>query len=166
MQYDDVASDPFMNPSWVQYMTCVAKKEYTLMPYRSTRETLGILRRKPGLIFRYGNGTQNVSRLMGGITSYVKLVEVIGEVVNDATPAGGGGPLVVTSPVVCLMEYKTVYESALPSTFPANYVVGDGAQSTVTSALTGQPWNYMFPTPSSSSSLGTSVVVSALANGI
>jgi len=164
MEFDDVTSDPFMNPRWVQYFTCVAKKEYTLMPYRQSRETIGILRRKPGLIFRFGNATQTASKAMGGITTYVKLIEIVGEVVNDNSAAPN--PLIVTSPIVDLLEYKTVYESAIPSTFPANYVVGDAAQSNVSALLVGQPWNYMFPTPSSSSSLGTSAVIGALASGL
>lgn len=145
------------------------------MPYRTIRESLAVCTRKPGWIWRYGNAANAnydvgtwagplAVRNMGGITTRVKVIEMVGEVVNDATAAPD--PIIVTSPMVLLGQFMASFEGAASGEAVTNYTYGDPSVPVVDEILTGQPWNYMFPTPSSSSSLGTSAVIGALTSGI
>lgn len=101
---------------------------------------------------------------MGGVTTMVKTIEIVGEVINDATAAPN--PELFNAPVVLELQDTISYESAVTGVMAANYVAGDPAAPAATTGLTGQPWNYMYPTPSSSSSVGTSAVIGALTSGL
>lgn len=169
----DISVSLFQNPLWVHYFRALKVKNYTLMPYRSRVERLHVLRKRPGLIDRFQNtaasntttgfGKLIVSRTKG-ITTVVKTIEVVGEIVNDATIAPA--PIIFTSPSVLLLQQKTEFEAAVSQPYAFISSVGDPNPPAPAVALTGQPWNYMFPAPSSSSSVGTSAVLGALTSGL
>jgi len=188
----DVESSLFMNPLWVQHFKCVKTKSYTLMPFRSRRETLHCLKKRPGLIWQYGNafdasatigvnegkdpgtpepltyqyGFQAVAR-MGGITTCVKTIEFVGENVTDQIPLNPPTttPGCGTAPVVMEFKDEFEWETAQPSIYPVYQTVGSNVE-TLEEIQTGQPWNYLYPFASSTnSSTGYSSVSGALSGG-
>jgi len=172
---NDISTTIFQNPLWVQHFKALKVRNWVLMPYRSRRETIHCLRKKGGYIWESGQALQkivpdpnagywNCIRSVGGITTIVKTIEIVGEIVNseDAAPS----PAIFTSPGVLLLQDKVEYDTALGGPIAQVYTIGDPAPEAQTVALTGQPWNYMFPGPSSTSSIGTSSVVGALSSGI
>lgn len=174
---DDVSASPFQNPYWVSHWKCIKKKSYTLMPYRTKTESLTLYKKRPALVQRYVSTADTSAAVsenfglpvgiagVGGVRTCVKTIEIVGEVVNDDTAAPN--PNVFTSPAVLIFRSMVSFQAAVAQEFASVYGVGDPNPSeTVDTALTGQPWNYMFPTPSSSSSIGTSAVIGALASGI
>lgn len=171
MTYTDVSSSPFQNPLWCYYFKCVSKKSYVLMPYRQKTESLMINKRRPGL----GVGSINADDPNSGtaklacsksynIATCVKLIEVYGELVNDAVAAPSTS--FFNAPSVVAVQYFEEMEIAGCQAGTRYLNVGDGSLPTPESALTGQPWNYMFPTASSSSSLGTSTILGTLTSGL
>jgi len=174
--YIDVSSNFFQNPLWLTYWRAIKTKTRVLMPYRTMKETLHVNKKRPGWIWRFGNGGLQsgdmgavepvlaACRNMGGITSCLKTLEIVGELVNDDTAAPN--PTVFNSPMVLLQENKIEFEGAMPGITSTNWSAGDPAAAAPTEALTGQPWNYMFPTPSATSSFGTSCVVGAISSGL
>lgn len=150
-------------------------KNYTLMPYRTKTERISVCRKRPGWIQQYGNAYNEndmstntggflAVHKMGGITTMVKTIEIVGELVNDATAAPNVE--LFNSPIVLELQHMISFECATVGNLTVDFVAGDPTFGTPTSALTGQPWNYMYPTPSSSSSLGTSAVIGALTSGL
>lgn len=101
---------------------------------------------------------------MGGVTTMVKTIEIVGEVINDGTAAPN--PELFNAPVVLELQDVISFEAAQTGTSANNFVAGDAAPPAPTLGLTGQPWNYMYPTPSTTSSVGTSAVVGALTSGL
>lgn len=178
VEFDDISSTLFQNPIWVQHFKAIKVRNWTLMPYRSRVEKVHMLRRHGGYIWEYGSALDKAGvgsegawacvKGMGGITTVVKTIEVVGELVNNATmvtpPTISVG--VFTSPGVLLLQQKIEFDSAIGGPVAAVYTAGDATPPAQTEALTGQPWNYMFPGPSSSSSVGTSTVIGALSSGI
>lgn len=171
MTYTDVSSSPFQNPLWCYHFKCVSKKSYVLMPYRQKTESLLINKRRPGL----GVGAINADDPNAGtaklacsksynIATCVKLIEVYGELVNDAVAAPSTS--FFNAPSVLAVQYFEEMEVAGCQAGTRYLNVGDGSLPTPESALTGQPWNYMFPTASSSSSLGTSTILGTLTSGL
>jgi len=176
----DVSGTIFQNPLWVQYFKAVKVRNTVLMPYRTKAFSVSICTRKPGWVTGTGNARVYSSgidtadwafpghlaiRRWGGITTRLKTLEIVGEIVNDATAAPN--PNVFTSPSVLLTQSKVTFTAAYPLVGAVvNVSSGDPPVGVVDEALTGQPWNYMFPQPSSSSSIGESVVVGALASGL
>lgn len=169
----DISVSLFQNPLWVAYFKAVKVRNRVLMPYRTMKSVVSACMRKPGWIWNQGNASNigttegfsyNAIRRWGGITTRVKTLEFVGEIANDATMAPN--PLIATSPVVLLIQNKGEFEAAAGGDDVTNWAVGDGTKATVDELLTGQPWNYMFPTPAATSSMGTSVVVGALTSGL
>jgi len=175
----DPAATLFQNHLWCQHWKALKVKNRTLMPYRTIKESIRLFRKKPVWVYRYGNAGQacNVTNpsnpdytlraavaKWGGATTVIKTVEFLGEMINDATayPDTEFG----YAPGFISMNSTFSFEVALPGPVPLNYVVGDGDRTDLDEGLTGQPWNYMFPSPSATSSLGTSVVVGALTSGV
>lgn len=94
----------------------------------------------------------------------VKTIEIVGEVVNDGTAAPN--PELFNAPIVLELQDTISFETAVTGNIVTNFVAGDPTGSTPTLGLTGQPWNYMYPTPSTTASVGTSAVVGALTSGL
>jgi len=166
LEASDVSSSLFMNPLWTYYFKALKVKNYTLMPYRTVTERLHILKRKPGLIRSLitSNNAIAISKSFG-ITSCYKTIEIVGEVMNDAEPYPG--MTVFTSPGVLLGQLKTEFQAAGGQSAASVYGIGDAdPEPGLVAGLTGQPWNYMFPTPSATASAGTSSVVGALTSGL
>lgn len=140
--------------------------------------TLSILKKRPGWVYKYGNAWYNATapvansiqgsvlavRRMGGITTWVKTIEFVGETINDATAFPD--TTIFNAPTVIQTQDQAEFEIAKGGSTLFNYVGGDPVPPLAEAGLTGQPWNYMFPTPSSSSSLGTSAVIGALTSGL
>lgn len=169
-----ISNTIFQNPLWIHHFKAIKVKNYTLMPYRSRRERIHCLRRRPGLVDKWQNTQDTYDPFnwkgkmavhnTGGLTTVIKTIEIVGEIVNDATMAPA--PTIFTSPGVLLLQQQTELEAAASQPYAALFTAGDPAISEPTVALTGQPWNYMFPAPSSSSSVGTSCVIGALTSGL
>lgn len=176
----DISTSIFQNPIWVQYFKAVKVRNTVLMPYRTKGFSVGICKRKPGWLQNNGNARVYSSgvdtadyafpghlaiRRWGGVTTRIKTLEIVGEIVNDATAAPN--PIIFTSPSVLLSQSKITFTAAYPVYGSIiNWTSGDAPAAVVDEALTGQPWNYMFPTPSSSSSIGESSVIGSLASGL
>lgn len=171
---NDISNTIFQNPLWVHHFKAIKVRNYTLMPYRTRVERIHCLKRRAGLVDKWQNTSDSYVPLdwygklavhnTGGLTTVVKTIEIIGEIVNDATAAPA--PIIFTSPGVLLLQQKTELEAAATQPYAALFTAGDGTIPEPTVALTGQPWNYMFPAPSSSSSVGTSSVIGALTSGL
>lgn len=171
----DVSTSMFQNPLWCNYMKCVKVRNHTLMPYRTKKFVNSVCVSRPAWIWAQGNarltapgnpsgvGYVAVKR-WGGVTTRVMLFEFTGELINDATAAPN--PVVAQSPVVLITQLKTEFEGAAGGEAVQNWTVGDGTKPALDEILTGQPWNYMFPTPSATASLGTSTVVGSLTSGL
>lgn len=162
-----VSTSLFMNPLMLYFFKALKVKHYTLMPYRTRMERLHLLKRKPGLIRPASVSQSQYLAVQNsyGITTCFKTVEVVGELANDdeAYPDTS----VFNSAGVLLLQYKTEFECAGGQAAASIYGIGDAAQSSGSGvSLTGQPWNYMFPTPGTSSSFGTSSVIGALSSGV
>lgn len=162
----NINCSPYQNPLFLHYFKIIKQKSYTLMPYRSTTETLHVLRKRPGLYVNNVTDAQaNYFARTGGWSSCVKIIEVVGEMVtNDgAYPA----QTMWNSPGVFLIQDKSSFESAAAQSASAIFGVGDAAPGgPPNTLLTGQPWNYMYPTPSATASAGTSSIVGALTAGV
>lgn len=172
---NDISTSMFQNPLWCNFMRCVKVRNHILMPYRTKKFSQSVCVSRPGWIWSQGNGRSSpfdVSSALGyaaikrwgGVTTRVLVFEFTGELVNDATMAPN--PVVAESPIVLLSQLKVEFEGAAPGDSVDNWTVGDGTKPALDEILTGQPWNYMFPAPSSSSSLGTSAVIGALTSGL
>jgi len=165
LEASDVSSSLFMNPLWCYYFKALKVKNYKLMPYRTVTERLHILKRKPGLIRANITSGESIAFSKSyGITTCYKTIEIVGEIANDAEPYPG--MTVFTSPGVLLGQLKTEFEAAGGQAAASVYGVGDAdPEPGIMAVYTGQPWNYMFPTPGTSSA-GTSSVVGALTAGV
>jgi len=161
----NVSSSLYQNPLLLHYFKIIRQKSYTLMPYRSRSETLHLLKKKPGL---YVNDVVNaqadyVART-GGWSSCLKIIEVVGEITNDGETYPD--TTVSTSAGVLLLQQKASFQCAAAQSASMIFGVGDPAVNPGSGdTYTGQPWNYMFPTPGTSGSFGTSTVLGALSSG-
>jgi len=167
----NVSSTFFQNPIWVQYFKAIKVKKYTLMPYRTRNESLHILKKRPGLIWKNGNGgsggTNDNGQMLchkdGGITTCVKSIEIVGEITNDGETFPD--TLVGTSAGVLLLQNQVDYEAAASQAAAKFYSTGDPNPGAGTGdTLTGQPWNYLFPTPGTNT-YGSSSVIGAMSSG-
>jgi len=177
----DISATIFQNPLWVQYFKAVKVRNTVLMPYRTKGFSVGICKRRPGWLQNNGNARVYSSgldtsdygfpghlavRRWGGVTTRIKTLEIVGEIVNDATAVPNTN--IFTSPSVLLSQSKITFTAAFPIyASSVSYTSGDPPlPGGIDEVLVGQPWNYMFPSPSSSSSLGTSSVIGSLTSGI
>jgi len=169
----DISGNLFQNPLWVHHFKAIKVKKYTLMPYRTRNEVLHTHRRKPGYLWLYGNagsgdgGTTQAMMLCrkdGGVTTCIKTIEIVGEITNDDEIYPDTG--VATSAGVLIIQNKIEFEAAASQNAVQFFSIGDPNVVPGTGVtLTGQPWNYMFPTPGATSSFGSSSVVGALTSG-
>lgn len=161
----NVSSSLYQNPLLLHYFRILKQKSYVLMPYRTRTETLHLLKKRPGLFVNdVTNAQASYYARTGGWSSCVKIIEVVGELTNDDEIFPDTS--VATSAGVLLIQDKSSFESAAAQSASAIFGVGDPAVEPGTGvSLTGQPWNYMFPTPGTTASLGTSSVVGALSSG-
>jgi len=170
MNWTDVDSTPFANPVWVRSFRAIKVKNYTLQPWASTCEAVHILKKRPGWVYENGNADDDSFLGIvrdGGITSVVKTIEIVGDLVNDQEEF----PSVRTynSPGVVTISTTTSFEAASPGAAATNYTYDatiDELNGASTELRTGQTFNYMFPGSSGTSQQGYSSVAGAITSGI
>jgi len=168
------------NPMWVRYWKQIKSKSYTLMPYATVTERLKLCKKRPAWLWRYGQGYQNpvtfnatdpavnftlsdgllAFKDMGGVTTCYKTIEFVGEDIVDSNGVVGTAPCVFTA------HNYISFECASPGPQALSWTDAPNTKPTMVSGLTGQTFNYMYPTPSSSSSLGSSILSGALTSGL
>lgn len=158
----------FDNPLWVWHFKAVKTKKYMLMPWKTAVESLIICKRKPGWIWFGNNANPNsflCTQRTGGFSTCVKSIQLVGDLANDNTAFPN--PVVTNAPVVVTIQDQITFQCASAGPQAANW--GDqneAGRGGATNLITGQPWNYMYPGPSSSSQEGYSSVVGAITSGL
>lgn len=175
----DVSSSAFQNPLWLYYFKAIKTKRRYLKPYQELTETIHQLKRRAGLIWEGGNaappassgslsnGTPNWQLAQsgsGGVTTVVKTIEMVGELITDDTALPDTA--VFNAPVVWSTQLEISWESAYlsSSVFLSG---GDPEPPTVDMGRTGNRTNYMqYGGASGTDPTGSSSVVGALTTGI
>jgi len=178
----DVSLTPFANRLWRYYFRMVKTKTYMLMPFRTRREVIHSLKRKPARLDRWGMGLgQNQNPMFqpasppdygapyfnmafqraGGATTCVKTIELVGETINDDTAYPDTE--IFNAPTVISTQLKVEFESCEMKT--QNIQFGDDDQAvSPDQGRTGQPWNYLVF--ANTNSTGVSSVAGALTSGL
>jgi len=176
---NDVTSDRFMNPLWLYYFKAIKTKRRYLKPYQELSETIHQLKRRPGVLWSGGNAGppldsgdisvgvlnwQLATSRSGGITTVVKTIELVGEMITDDTMLPN--TVVFNAPVVFSTQLSISYDCA-PLGVPSVHTGGDPDPPLVDSGRTGQRTNYMqYGGASGTDPAGSSSVLGALTSGI
>lgn len=142
----DIASSLYQNPVFTQYFKVYSRsKVYTIDPYQVKRfKPLHILKRPIRINGSAGGNADGTYLLathkMNGVTTFMYILEIWGEMQTDAQTFGSGLNVINTPCVFALQEFFS-WELAAISYAPGYYTEGDPDQATVLAVQQGDPSN-------------------------
>lgn len=111
-----IGSTPFQSPQWCTYMKCVSVKKGQLAPGQEKGWKQSSNSKKPALLWAFGNANNTdlgACHRMGGISSFIDLIEVWGMEVPSALTTNvnniiGYSPVVISLSVESRIELASV----------------------------------------------------------